>query len=195
MEKGRMESAPLPDLVDRPVFLNGSGIQFMDSGGLGRLALLIRQCRAQGVDLFVIAPSVFMDQALTSAQMASLVTIVPTEAEALERVTGGRNLSASSKADEDGVVRVSFQHPLDAIHLDTMMEALDHAVGSANRLIIDLDRVDFIDSRAVGALIRVHKRMLAKAGDLLLWRPRPDVREILHLLRVDSILPEWKEST
>jgi N-acetylglucosaminyldiphosphoundecaprenol N-acetyl-beta-D-mannosaminyltransferase len=193
LEKGRMEGAPLPDLVDRPVLLDGSGILFMDSGGLGRLALLIRQCRAQGVDLFIIAPSDFMNEALRAAQMVSLVTIMASETEALERVSAGRALSSSSKADDKGAVKVSFQHPLDAIHLDAMMETLDHAAGNASRLIIDLDQVDFIDSRAVGALIRVHKQMLAKAGDLLLWRPRPDVREILRLLRVDSILPEWKE--
>ncbi len=193
LEKGRTEGAPLPDVVDRPVLLDGSGILFMDSGGLGRLVLLIRKCRAQGVDLFIIAPSDFMSEALNSAQMASLVTIMASEAEALERVTAGRGLSSSSAADGEGAVKVAFQHPLDALHLDSMMETLDHAAGNASRLIIDLEQVDFIDSRAVGALIRVHKRMLAKAGDLLLWRPRPDVREILHLLRVDSILPEWKE--
>jgi N-acetylglucosaminyldiphosphoundecaprenol N-acetyl-beta-D-mannosaminyltransferase len=193
LEKGRMEGAPLPDHVDRPVLLNGSGILFMDSGGLGRLVVLIRKCRAQGVDLFIVAPSDFMSEALASAQMASLVTIMASESEALKRVTACRLLSSSSAADDEGAVKVSFQHPLDAIHLDAMMEALDHAAGNANRLIIDLEQVDFIDSRAVGALIRVHKRMLAKAGDLLLWRPRPDVREILRLLRVDSILPEWKE--
>jgi len=193
LEKGRYGTADIPETIDRPVLLDTSAVSFMDSGGLGRLALLLRNCRSAGQDLFVVAASHFVRQALASAKMDSLVVMVDDEAAAMARVTDHRPV-ARTRA-EGGVVKLAFSHSLDAIHLDAAVAELEKAEPKAGKaLVVDLSEVDFIDSRAVGALIRFHKRMLAKGGGLYLSGATSAVREILKLLRLDQVLSEWKEA-
>ena len=111
----------------------------------------------------------------------------------MARVTDHRPV-ARTRA-EGGVVKLAFSHSLDAIHLDAAVAELEKAEPKAGKaLVVDLSEVDFIDSRAVGALIRFHKRMLAKGGGLYLSGATSAVREILKLLRLDQVLSEWKEA-
>jgi N-acetylglucosaminyldiphosphoundecaprenol N-acetyl-beta-D-mannosaminyltransferase len=192
LEKGSYDGAPIPMKLDGTVLLDGSAVTFMDSGGLGRMAAMVRACRNAEEDLYVVAPSTFMKHALTSAHMDSLVVIVPDEDAAMTKMAA--RPTTKSVVAGGGVVRVSFSYPLDALHLTDVNVVLDKAEPGATRaLVLDLAQVDFIDSRAVGSLIRVHKRMVAKGGGLYLANARPAVREIITLLRLDQILAEWKE--
>jgi len=93
------------------------------------------------------------------------------------------------------VIRVAFHQSLDALYHEEMLKALDQAMldsPSAKSLVIDLGGVDFIDSRAVGGLIRARKQMAARGGELFLSEARPAVKDIITLLRLDKVLPEWK---
>lgn len=193
LEKGRYDGAPIPTRIENTVLLDCSAITFMDSGGLGRLAAMVRACRTAGQDLFVVAASTFMKHALASAHMDSLVIMVPDEETAMAKMAAPA--PARAVRSDGGTVRVAFSYPLDALHLNDVIAILDKAEPTAAKaLVVDLSAVDFIDSRAVGALIRVHKRMVAKGGGLYLANGQPAVKEIITLLRLDQILAEWKEA-
>ncbi|MCU0796246.1 MAG: WecB/TagA/CpsF family glycosyltransferase [Akkermansiaceae bacterium] len=195
LRKSELEGAPLPELVDKAVFLDASRVAFIDSSGLGRLALLIRMCRVAGKDLFVVQPSAVFRGALEDSRMSSLVTMLDSDVEAMERLRTAGQAVARREAKPGGEIWVAFDRALDAVYHDEMIASLESAVAEAGEggvLVLDLSKVGFIDSRAVGGLIRIWKKMSAQGGGMFLAHPSAEVREIIGLLRLDKVLPEWK---
>ncbi|MEV6804644.1 STAS domain-containing protein [Streptomyces sp. NPDC051132] len=56
-------------------------------------------------------------------------------------------------------------------------------------LILDLTRVDFCDSSALGAFVDIHRRRAAAGHRFALAGVQPEVRRILELTRLTSVLP------
>ncbi|MEU0945660.1 STAS domain-containing protein [Streptomyces canus] len=56
-------------------------------------------------------------------------------------------------------------------------------------LILDLTRVDFCDSSALGAFVDIHRRRSDAGHRLALTGLQPEVRRILELTRLTSVLP------
>jgi N-acetylglucosaminyldiphosphoundecaprenol N-acetyl-beta-D-mannosaminyltransferase len=195
LRKSALDGAPLPEAVDRPVLLDASRVAFTDSSGLGRLAMLVRLCRAAGQALVVVNPSGVFRGAIRDSQMDSLFEVAESDADALRFIRSAASTEVCRKVSEDGVAWVSFSRPLDALYHEEMMSVLEAAVSGSEdmrSLVVDLGGVSFIDSRAVGGLIRMWKTMNACGGGLYIARPTPPVREIIGLLRLDKVLPEWK---
>ena len=196
LHRNRLVGAPLPADQTKPVLLDASEVSFMDSCGLGRLAALVRSCRTAKQWLVVVRPTAAFQAAIRAVRMDALFPMLATEAEALAWVatqlaSGGKHAAAGN-----GVVWVSFNRALDALYHDEMMALLDAAIAdnaaTIRSLVVDLSEVSFIDSRAVGGLIRAWKMMTARGGTMFLAGATPAVREILALLHLDQILPEWK---
>ena len=190
-----LAGAPLPGQVDAPVMLDASQVAYMDSCGLGRLAVLIRMCRVAQQLLVVVQPSEAFRALVRDVRMDSLFLMVNSEAEATRRVAAHLASGGLSKEAEEGVAWVAFNRSLDALYYDEMMSILDVAITRASGLrvlVVDLQEVAFLDSRAVGGLIRTWKTMSAMGGAMYLARANPAVREIIALLRLDKVLAEWK---
>ena len=188
--------AEVPQKVDSPVFLDASRVTFADSAGLGRLASLVRVCRAAGQFLILVNPSGAFETAIRAAQMDSLFPVVDSEKSAMALVSSHRTHDVVNKENADGVIRVSFHRSLDALYHDEMVSILESAIADAphsSTLVVDLTHVTFIDSRAVGGLIRAWKSISAKNGAMFLAGANPSVKEIISLLRLDKVLAEWKE--
>lgn len=195
LQKTGLLGAPVPEAITQPVLLDTSRVTFMDSSGLGRLAQLARNCRTADQLLLVVNPSATLLVAVRAARMDSLFSIVESEAAAMKLIAEHHASGSVSKATQDGVAWVSFSRSLDALYHDEMMATLDSAISNSpgiKVLVVDLKEVGFIDSRAVGGLIRAWKSMSAKDGQMFLSGATPAVREILALLRLDQILAEWK---
>lgn len=60
------------------------------------------------------------------------------------------------------------------------------AAAETGRVVLDLGRVDFIDSSGLGAIVAVMK-MLAPERRLDLAAPTPNVERVLKLTRMDSV--------
>jgi anti-anti-sigma regulatory factor len=54
--------------------------------------------------------------------------------------------------------------------------------------VIDLANVTFLDSTALGAIIRVYKRQREHGGDTLVVNPSPSVMKIFRITRLDWLL-------
>lgn len=197
LQQGSLAGAPVPLLAPAaPVLLDAGGVSFIDSAGLGQLARLIRQCRAAAQLLVVVRPAAAFTAAVTAVRMDSLVPMLDSETAALAWLAthqaGGGNYTLA----DHGVVWVSFNRSLDALYHDEMIALLDSAIATnaavIRSLVVDLRAVGFIDSRAVGGLIRAWKTLLAMGGNLFLAGANPALCEILGLLHLDKILPRWE---
>lgn len=195
LQKSTLASAPVPATIVNPLLLDASQVGFMDSSGLGRLALLARNCRAADQLLMVVQPSDAFMGAIKAVRMDTLISVVDSEAAAMKLIREHEASGAIRKVASDGVVWVAFNRALDALYHDEMMATLDAAISDSPAikvLVVDLKDVSFIDSRAVGGLIRAWKSMAAKGGQMHLAGATPAVCEIIALLRLDKILTEWK---
>ena len=77
---------------------------------------------------------------------------------------------------------------LDAATATEVVSLLDREIeGGANRLVLDLGRVAYIDSSGLGALVKVLKKARSVGGDVRLAGLEPDVRKVLELTRLDKI--------
>jgi len=56
------------------------------------------------------------------------------------------------------------------------------------RVIADLDAVEFLDSSGVGALLSIYKRLRPETASLQLVRVKPAVQSVIELLRLHRIL-------
>jgi N-acetylglucosaminyldiphosphoundecaprenol N-acetyl-beta-D-mannosaminyltransferase len=196
LQKRGLTDAPLPETIAAPVVLDASGVTFMDSAGLGQLALLIRLCRGAQQPLVVVQPAAAFTMAVRAVRMDSLFPMLATEAAASDWLRQHHASGGIHKQTVDGVAWVSFNRPLDALYHDEMMAILEAAIANnpqpLRKLVVDLREVTFIDSRAVGGLIRLWKTLTAMGGQLFLAGANPTLREIIRLLHLDKIIPEWK---
>ncbi|MEI7911769.1 MAG: WecB/TagA/CpsF family glycosyltransferase [Verrucomicrobiota bacterium] len=197
LQQGGLAGAPLPSApLAAPVLLNAGGVTFIDSTGLGQLARLIRQCRAAGQLLVVVGPTAAFRAAVVAVRMDSLFPMVDSEAAALGWLANHETSGGHHKLIDDGVVWVSFNRALDALYHDEMTALLDSAIATnaavIRSLVVDLRGVEFIDSRAVGGLIRAWKTLLSMGGNLYLAGASPALCEILDLLHLNKILPVWE---
>lgn len=195
LQRSQLNGAPLPEAINRSILLDASRVTFTDSSGLGQLARLVRACRTANQLLVIVNPSKVFARALRESQMDTLFSVVDSDATALALLASRKVAGAVSKKAANEVVWVSFQCSLDALYHEEMMTILDSTISNSpgiTTLVLDLKDVGFIDSRAVGGLIRSWKIMTAKGGNMFLARANPQVREIISLLRLDKVLLEWK---
>jgi anti-anti-sigma factor len=95
--------------------------------------------------------------------------------------------------ERDGVVRVSSEGNITCEDFraegKNPLESVLGASWSNNRVILDLDRTNYIDSSAIGWLIDTSKRFKQAGGALAVHSVRPAVRQVLELLKVERIVP------
>ena len=58
----------------------------------------------------------------------------------------------------------------------------------ARKLLLNLEETNYVDSSGVGWLIGCHKRFQQAGGKLVVHSVPPTVRQVLRVLRIDSLL-------
>jgi anti-sigma B factor antagonist len=89
------------------------------------------------------------------------------------------------------VVRV--QGEVDAATAPRMGEAVDGLLGSGRRVVLDLQRVDFMDLHGLAVVIHATRRARSDGGSFAIARPAPCVQRLVGLVHAEAevrILPE-----
>jgi anti-anti-sigma factor len=73
------------------------------------------------------------------------------------------------------------------------MEALEEyvvicAAAGGPRVILDLERLTFINSQALGLLVRLHHRCSEARGKLILFRPQSSVKEVIDISELSKFI-------
>lgn len=55
------------------------------------------------------------------------------------------------------------------------------------RILLNLERLEFLDSAGLGELVRTHVAVRSRGGHLILVNPSPNVRHLLQVTRVDRV--------
>ena len=91
--------------------------------------------------------------------------------------------------NERGVVIAEVAGEIDISTVTRLRERLFKLAESGRTLIVDLNRVTFIDSAGLGALVGAARRAAAHGGSLHAVCARPQTRKLLWLTGVDRRIP------
>lgn len=99
-------------------------------------------------------------------------------------VDGGRD-----HTDSDSIEVVELTGRLDVVSSNDLRETLGrHIAAGRTKLVVDLSRVDFVDSSGLAALVRAMKRARQNGGDVRVVRPRrKDAIRVFELTTFDKI--------
>ena len=87
-----------------------------------------------------------------------------------------------------GAAVVVGRGELDA-YLAPDLDAAFADVDAETRVVVDLDRVSFLDSTALGAVVRAVRDIDGRGGRTLIVLPRGPARRIFEITALDSVLP------
>jgi len=76
---------------------------------------------------------------------------------------------------------------LDGRNPQILKEKLIEELRENNRIILDLSRVNYIDSNGLGVLVGGLRKAISKQGDIRLVNPSSEVRMLMELTRVDKV--------
>jgi anti-sigma B factor antagonist len=78
---------------------------------------------------------------------------------------------------------------IDIATVTLLRERLSELVTSGRPLVADMDRVSFIDSGGLSAMVGAAKRAAAHGGSLRVVCARPEIRNLFRLTGLDSRIP------
>jgi len=96
------------------------------------------------------------------------------------------SVSTARVGDGRGVVSVSGE--LDLHTVGQLKQELDAAASLADRVVLDLARVTFMDSTALGAIVVAHRRLRGAGGDLTLVSDDPRTVRLFAITGLDRLL-------
>ena len=91
--------------------------------------------------------------------------------------------------NEHGVVIAAVTGEIDVSNVAQLRERLFELADDGGTLILDLNRVAFIDSAGLGALVGTSRRAAEHGGSLLAVCAQPQPRKLLWMTGVDKRIP------
>ncbi|MBX3462433.1 MAG: STAS domain-containing protein [Planctomycetes bacterium] len=93
------------------------------------------------------------------------------------------------KSLHDDYAVLTLKGEFDTFYCPTLMQEVESLVErGVNHLVLDMRLVKFINSTALGAVIKAHKRCRADGGDLVVAQPSPFVREVIRKVGIDKLI-------
>ncbi len=93
------------------------------------------------------------------------------------------------KSLHDDYATLTLKGEFDTFYCPALMEEVEDLVERGiNHLILDMRLVKFINSTALGAVIKAHKRCRAEGGDLVISQPSPFVRDVISKVGIDKLV-------
>jgi N-acetylglucosaminyldiphosphoundecaprenol N-acetyl-beta-D-mannosaminyltransferase len=181
---------PINQLVAdaRPCVLDLSGVEFIDSTGVGALIRLHKDLRAASSELLLVAPSAKALRALSLLKLERFFTVLPNEAAAaalLKKRQQRTDLPAAASAG-----RLMWSGEVTSANAEAVWEVTKTCLGSlrGGETVFDLSQVPFIDSSGLGLLVRARKYGEANGISLRFTGLQPAVQNVVHLARLQELL-------
>ena len=96
-------------------------------------------------------------------------------------------LSVDRQAD---ITVVTIDGSLDSADSDALLTFLDDLIDTGQiRLVVDLSRMDFIVSMALGVFVQTYTRLRQADGFLRLAAPQPPILRVIKMTGLDRLLP------
>jgi anti-sigma B factor antagonist len=117
------------------------------------------------------------------------------EVRAAELLIYGLGRTAIERTHAQDVTVVRFAAPAELTGSSLDLNALVQMVQSPGetKVLIDLSKVSRIDSAGLGMLMRCYTHAVRNAGTLKLLYPTTQVKKVLSITRIDSVVPTFDD--
>ncbi len=92
----------------------------------------------------------------------------------------------------DGKTVASLEGRFDFGARKTFKEVIDRSVESGNPVVLDLEKVTFVDSSALGLLVISHQNLKNKNIPFFLVNPQTYVKQVLDLANIGKMIPTYQ---
>jgi N-acetylglucosaminyldiphosphoundecaprenol N-acetyl-beta-D-mannosaminyltransferase len=175
-------------LAENPhLILNLEKASFLDSAGLGALVDAAKRARLARGDLWLAAVPEAVHRTLALTRLDRLFEIFPTVEDALHRKANAPEKKVSPEQRANWQV-VAAPRRLDAESAPELAPQWEAHLTNNPRLVVDLSNTVFLTSAGLSILIRLHRRAKELDGELRLAGCGPDVRRVINLTKLDSVL-------
>lgn len=100
----------------------------------------------------------------------------------------GCSVFMSRESDDVPILGIVGEIDLsNAPHIYTLMWRTSHR--GSQSLILNLERLDFMDSSGLQVLLRLREKLRSKKHDVFLVGPRPQIKKLLMLTGFDKLFP------
>lgn len=90
----------------------------------------------------------------------------------------------------DDYATLTLKGEFDTFYCPALQQEVEDLIERGiNHLILDMRLVKFINSTALGAVIKAHKRCKAEGGDLVVSQPSNFVRDVIKKVGIDKLIP------
>lgn len=96
----------------------------------------------------------------------------------------------------DDYAVLTLKGEFDTFYCPMLQEEVESLVENGiNHVILNMRLVKFINSTALGAIIKVHKRCKAEGGELVVSQPSSFVRDIVGKVGIDRLVPLYEQES
>ncbi|RYD38514.1 MAG: WecB/TagA/CpsF family glycosyltransferase [Verrucomicrobiaceae bacterium] len=182
------------------IIADASETQFIDSTGTGKLVRFARGCRERGGQCILAAPGPLVLQTLALMRLKEYFVIAESMEEALKLVprtaaqaAAGPVPAPPAAAWESETIGhiLEWKETVSAANMTPLetegFEMLEN-LPAGSTVIINMETVGFIDSAAVGLMLRLQRRARQRHINLSFVKASDMVRRVLSLLRVENYL-------
>lgn len=181
-----------PPDYSRHIVCDCSGVTFLDSSGLGKLCLLSRNAKKEGVYFCVFKPSAVVKKAIITLKLDKQLPIQESPEAMLNKFKSLEEqfLLKRIELDETTIQYKPFQR-LDhktMEKLEAMAEKESESLKSGGTIVIDAEHIGYLDSMLIGKLIGIKKLLMKKGINFGLLNVTGLPLEILTTLHLKETL-------
>ena len=93
------------------------------------------------------------------------------------------------KSQQDDYATLTLKGEFDTFYCTPLLEEVEDLLErGVNHMILNMRLVKFINSTALGAVIKAHKRCRAEDGELVIAHPSPFVRDVMTKVGIDKLI-------
>lgn len=185
-------------LQERPCLVDASGVQFVDSTGVGLLVRLQKHCRQAQVPFLLVRPSEPLQRALRVMWMEGLFETVKDLDEGQDRVLKHHQQGGLPKVrvqprprSESSGATVRWIGEITSLNAERVWEETLSGVKSLARgdeVVVDLEEVPFLDSTGMSLMVKLKKWGKNRGVEVVFEKPGDRVRNVLQITRLESYL-------
>lgn len=176
------------------LLLDLANVKFIDSTGVGMLIRMQKRAKITGKNLYLVAPSEAVQRALASMRLDKFFQLAPdsvaakfiAESEQRHRPV---TITQDSPPNRD---TLAWNGEITAVNGDDVWRLTESYLQCQAKyghdLVIDLGRVTFIDSTALGIMIKTKKSAVKKGIRLTFRNASLDVKNTVRLAQLEAFL-------
>jgi N-acetylglucosaminyldiphosphoundecaprenol N-acetyl-beta-D-mannosaminyltransferase len=178
----------------RVCLLDLSGVRFIDSTGMGMLIRLQKRARLASRHLILLSPS---EEILTALRLMRLTEMFVrardiSEARAKIAAADGASGVRAQPCYFPGKPSLFWEGEVTAANAEAVWAVTQRGISekpdARKEFIIDLSRLDFIDSTGVGLMVRAKKLAADHGVKVVFTKAGTNVRSVLRLTNLDEVL-------